>query len=662
MTAPTPARWATIALLFVLALAFALRLNALGGEELGLDGLLSVGLAREHWSLFLNFQARDPHPPLYYLLLRGWLALASPTFETARWPSIASGLLSLVLLARIASTLASPSAGVAAALLTALAPAHLFTSVIVRDFAPGLALSLLALWLYPVSHRFRPHARTSQLALALVTAAALLTWYFHALVLLLQIAAALRRPRTARPVLGSLGAGLLLTLPWLALALPHLAPQFLSGHNPFTGEPPKPTPLADFALWVTEGTLGTWPNRAVTMLALPCVVLLSWVVLALRRKALPLFLAAAGSVLGLLIVYTAITRWSGPALASRYLSVALPFLLLGPALALGQTEGLAPDRFARPLRLLWASTLLLALLPMAASYRHLTSLAPFPYSQLPAFRYLREHVQEGDAVLFVDIAWRALYELARIAPAPAFTVHYVGTHAFMDEVQDALDLVTPSLVSARRVWLVNNQPHDPERLKYEALVTERLLELAPLRQITVLEEDPLMLASYGPTVGTTVVSRFGPGAAAPWSPVDALFGNTIRLKAVALPPQAHPGETATLSALWEAHAPPRDDYKVFVHLLDGQGHGVAQHDSVPRLWTRPTSSWRPGEQVRDDHPIPLPPDIAPGTYQLLIGLYDPQRIDRRLPLPNGETALRLGTLLVTAPGEEPEAAALPVLH
>jgi mannosyltransferase len=210
-----PARWAMVALLGVLCLAFALRLNALSGEELGLDGFLSVGLALEPWPVFFNFQVRDPHPPLYYLFLRGWFAFAGATFETARWPSIASGLISIVLMARIAWALAGPPAGLIAALLTTLAPAHLFSSVIVRDFAPGLALSLLALWLFPISPRFRPPAPRPWAALALATGVALLIWYFHVLVLLLQAGVALRRPRTAFPVLSSLAAGVALSFSWL---------------------------------------------------------------------------------------------------------------------------------------------------------------------------------------------------------------------------------------------------------------------------------------------------------------------------------------------------------------------------------------------------------------------------------------------------------------
>jgi hypothetical protein len=42
----------------------------------------------------------------------------------------------------------------------------------------------------------------------------------------------------------------------------------------------------------------------------------------------------------------------------------------------------------------------------------------------------------------------------------------------------------------------------------------------------------------------------------------------------------------------------------------------------------------------DAHTIPLPPDLQPGTYRLLVGLYDPVT-GARLALPGGEEALRL---------------------
>jgi hypothetical protein len=45
----------------------------------------------------------------------------------------------------------------------------------------------------------------------------------------------------------------------------------------------------------------------------------------------------------------------------------------------------------------------------------------------------------------------------------------------------------------------------------------------------------------------------------------------------------------------------------------------------------------------DVHTNPLPEDLPPGTYELLVGPYDPET-GERLPLPDGNDALRLADL------------------
>ncbi|MCL7451857.1 MAG: hypothetical protein M8467_02285, partial [Anaerolineae bacterium] len=48
---------------------------------------------------------------------------------------------------------------------------------------------------------------------------------------------------------------------------------------------------------------------------------------------------------------------------------------------------------------------------------------------------------------------------------------------------------------------------------------------------------------------------------------------------------------------------------------------VAQSDRQPGGVFYPTTLWRPGERLRDEHTLSLPGDAPTGTYQLLVGLY-----------------------------------------
>ena len=62
------------------------------------------------------------------------------------------------------------------------------------------------------------------------------------------------------------------------------------------------------------------------------------------------------------------------------------------------------------------------------------------------------------------------------------------------------------------------------------------------------------------------------------------------------------------------------DYTVFVHLMrDGQL--IAQSDSFPARGYYPTSLWRPGDVVVDEHILLLPEPYDPARHVLTVGLY-----------------------------------------
>ena len=62
-------------------------------------------------------------------------------------------------------------------------------------------------------------------------------------------------------------------------------------------------------------------------------------------------------------------------------------------------------------------------------------------------------------------------------------------------------------------------------------------------------------------------------------------------------------------------------YHSFVHLLDPNGERVTQSDHQPGGVHYPTTIWRRGERLRDDHVLQLPEDAPNGAYSLVAGLY-----------------------------------------
>ncbi|HEY85908.1 MAG TPA: DUF2079 domain-containing protein, partial [Chloroflexi bacterium] len=112
------------------------------------------------------------------------------------------------------------------------------------------------------------------------------------------------------------------------------------------------------------------------------------------------------------------------------------------------------------------------------------------------------------------------------------------------------------------------------------------------------------------------------------------------------------GQTPVLSAAkgtnivlsWQTAAPLPLDYTIFIHFLDANGNAVAQIDAQPEwLFPLPTSRWEAGQTVLGNHT--LSPPLPPGNYQIQVGLYDWQTLDR-LPLQAGGDAVVIGEISV----------------
>ncbi len=84
-----------------------------------------------------------------------------------------------------------------------------------------------------------------------------------------------------------------------------------------------------------------------------------------------------------------------------------------------------------------------------------------------------------------------------------------------------------------------------------------------------------------------------------------------------------PGGVLGLRSFWQVEQAFTQDYLIFVHLIDAQGNRPAQRDAPPWQGRFPTSSWKPGSLVVDANDLYLPPELSPGVYRVMIGMYDP---------------------------------------
>jgi hypothetical protein len=78
----------------------------------------------------------------------------------------------------------------------------------------------------------------------------------------------------------------------------------------------------------------------------------------------------------------------------------------------------------------------------------------------------------------------------------------------------------------------------------------------------------------------------------------------------------------TIDLIWGTPDSIPADYQLFVHLRDAQsGQTEAQADGPPLDGWYPTSWWRPNTLIEETRSFPLPADLSPGIYHLVVGFY-----------------------------------------
>ena len=125
-------------------LALAIRLWGLEGQSVTMDEVTELAFAKQSIPAIVG--AQDGFPPLYHLLLKGWLAVLGP--ETARWFSVLCGMLLIGVVWRIGRMVGGSATAWAAALLTAISPIHVWYAQEARANALFYLCAVLTVWLF----------------------------------------------------------------------------------------------------------------------------------------------------------------------------------------------------------------------------------------------------------------------------------------------------------------------------------------------------------------------------------------------------------------------------------------------------------------------------------------------------------------------------------
>lgn len=635
-------RWSKYVLwLGILALtlaALALRLYRLDAVSLRGDEAFTVIFVQRTWDgLWKGIRTVEPNPPLLYLALRVWVALAGASEFATRYFSAWFGVLCVPLVYRFVREMfggRGRMAAFVAALLIAINPYQIWHSQDIRNYTMWPALSLLALvlmWQWwkqeGAGEPGTAAGRRATVALGLyvvATTASLYTHYYDTFILVAENAFVFawvglgRRWKTLARWIAAQVVLALVYLPWV-----------LFGTNRVTtyGEASAQQSVSlldQFSRTVATLVLSdTVPESWKTLLWLPLALAVGAVLVYLlvqraRAQAVFLFLYIAVPTLALYVI--SIGR---PLFLERYLNGIAPgyyvLLAIGIAAISHQPTAIS-HQLQTPrsptgrseVRGLLAGLSLLALVVLAG-----TALANYyfdpAYAKAPDWRALGQFItarqQAGDFVVQNFTEMSALYYRSGTLPVMTVPKDYWAT----TEDEKTLEQLNREY---GRIWFIPAQPDywDQSRFveRYLSRYDDRLLET----NISVFRLQ--LYATPG---------EFAPSII----PVNARIGSATlvgyRIQGLTQGTTTAAGATNLHVVLyWRAAQKLEKSYAVFVHLADASERVVAQQDRVPVAGTWPTPDWRPGELVVDAYDLQA--TLAPGEYRVIVGMYDPETLQR----------------------------------
>ena len=261
-----------------------------------------------------------------------------------------------------------------------------------------------------------------------------------------------------------------------------------------------------------------------------------------------------------------------------------------------------------------------------------------------AFQWLEEHWQPGDRVMTVHPSAAYLYlgqgdyyanqGHARVMAddeSEELVDRYIGS-----QLVETVDELNHILIEGKdHLWFVV----DNDRLfnRYEPYFTQQVFT-----QMNLVHETGGVSVFHGRPFPHPLPQQ-------PAHLLAASFSGKIHLGGYAFDPTAvAPDGSVQMTLFWRPETGRFDRlYKVFVQLRDEENFTVAQADHF--IWNglltqsslEEVQRW--DDWIRDSAYLTVPPNLPAGRYRLLVGLYDPQTLDR-LPVVDdhsGENAVEI---------------------
>lgn len=650
-----------LSLLAIILIALALRLYNLTYHSLWFDEAVSVHWARQSVLRILEVGftlVEDRLPPLYYLLLKGWTALAGFSEMGVRSLSAFLGTLLVPVIATIAAALFNRRVALVTALLVALNPFLIWYAQEARMYAPAVLFSALTVWacLQMTSNESSQKSAVSRQRLVITSRvdrhpAPRPTNYalrfsvqppfgaLHAALFTLFALAGLYTHLYTGFVLPALGLWLAISYPrhwrlWLIFALSGLAIMLLFAPLAlatwrFSGEAAPGDPLSSLsqrAWWLLHAfTLWKAPLAPVLQITIPAVIAIFALASYLKLKntypvsrfphpflLVTLLLVSPFAIANLLLLRNHLAFFG-----ERYFIVMVPWLLLLAAVGAERISDWANRRISkrrtiRNFLILHPSSfilLLLTALPLPGQW----SIPAAKEAWRQSVAYLAEHAAPNHGILIHPDWMRYPFQYYFRGPGQTYAAFSTVTP------ETPLDGPLQGVVNDHPViWLIQSHLDGPDpHHRVEQWFDARY----PL--VTELYPPGISLKGYAPDYQ---LNNLPPEA----TPTSIQFANGLRLlgyqadRVVAAADTLFhpPSGWAHVTLYWTATQPLSADVVPFVHLVGPEGvWGASLERANDALKLYPTSRWpvSPSKIIRHDLDVNLNPLTPPGKYQLVVG-------------------------------------------
>ncbi len=599
-------------LLFLLVLAFALRILLLDEQSIWWDEGISLHLGVSPLAVIMADRLSNIHPPLYFILLKGWLLLVGVTAFTARYFSVLASWLQVVVVYSIARRWFGRRTAAGAILFAALSAVSILYAQEIRVYA---MLALIYLLLMAETRELtRQAGAASGRRTGLWIALGLTTWvglHLHYMVFIVAVyvsAWALfiyfrqrRWPEFRRWLLVMYLVGLA-SLPWFGAVLRNWANVRSEAVAGTFATEPVPITFLLRQVWVFHltGLAGALARPGVgTLVTVVGMVLLLLVLWRLgqkgtRRDTAALLAHWLVPLSSALIVWM-VRSFSHP----RYVS------MFAPGLTLLIAYVAFPPREKIGERLRWFGRLISLILTLGVIAISLMGLWLYFVDPDVAkddvrgvARYLENEADAADLILIPDTDYSLPFEYQGEA---------VITMPGLDDLESKWPNLAALSTGIQRIFWVD---YEQGTRDWQGLLP---FALGKAGTITMEKDfDGLVVQSYvldeelqAPTL----------------DPQDARF-DPLRLTGSWIEQDGFAGNGLALALRWQLVQGMGENAQVSLRLLDEAGWSFAQQDTVlVDALGRPSRYWPIGEPVITYHVLAIPPATPPLAYDLQMQVY-----------------------------------------